>query len=90
MDGFPNFFIAGGPNSYVGHSSVINVTENITNYILKLAGPVLKGDAVCVELKEEAVKKWTEGVQKDMKRTVFEGCMSWYRDESGWNSTLYP
>ena len=90
MDGFPNFFIATGPNSANGHSSLILESENITEYILKMIKPVLKGDAVYVEPKRDAEMKWTADIQEELKKTVFPNCSSWYQDKRGWNSTMYP
>ncbi|KAL8747818.1 MAG: hypothetical protein Q9190_000362 [Brigantiaea leucoxantha] len=90
VDGFPNFFIATGPNTLNGHSSVILESENITEYILKIVKPVLRGDALFVEAKKEAEIRWTMDIQRELKKTVFPGCASWYHDENGWNSTMYP
>lgn len=90
MDGFPNFFIVTGPNTANGHSSLILESENITEYILRIVEPVLKGDALYVEPKKDAEIKWTADIQRELKRTVFPGCASWYQDEKGWNSTMYP
>lgn len=53
MDGFPNFFIATGPNTADGHSSLILESENITEYILKIVEPVLKGDALYVKPRKD-------------------------------------
>ena len=90
MDGFPNFFIATGPNTANGHSSLILESENITEYILRIIEPVLKGNALYVEPKKEAENRWTADIQQQLKKTVFPGCASWYQDEKGWNSTMYP
>ncbi|KAF6219408.1 hypothetical protein HO133_005234 [Letharia lupina] len=90
MDGFPNFFIATGPNSANGHASLILESENITEYILRIVEPVLKGNALYVEPKKDAEIKWTADIQRELKKTVFPGCTSWYQDERGWNSTMYP
>ena len=90
MDGFPNFFMVVGPNTFVGHSSVIMGIESTIRYILKIISPVLNGDAVKVEPKKEAAVRWTTDIQQFMKKTVFAGCKSWYADERGWNSAMYP
>lgn len=90
LDSFPNFFMMVGPNTFVGHSSVILGIESTVRYILKLIKPVLVGEAVTVEPKREAAIKWTADVQSDMQKTVFAGCRSWYVGEGGWNSTMYP
>ena len=62
MDEFPNFFIATGPNTANGHSSLILESENITEYILKMIKPVLKGDALYVEACKDAEIKWTADI----------------------------
>ena len=92
MDGFPNFFLIFGPNTLTGHSSVILASENMVNYSLKFARPILNGDVETYEVKEEAERRWTEGVQRDLKNTVWMsgGCKNWYAKENGWNATTYP
>lgn len=94
MDGFPNFFSIFGPNTATGHSSVILATENGVNLVLKMVGPILKGDVREVEVKRTAEEKWTRDMQEANKRTVFfpgaGGCRNWYYSDKGWNSTTYP
>jgi cation diffusion facilitator CzcD-associated flavoprotein CzcO len=90
VDGFPNFFIAVGPNTANGHHSLILTSENTVSYILKMIKPILNGKVERVEVKKQAVTKWTEDVKKDLEKTVFVGCRSWYVDEEGYNSTMYP
>ncbi|KAF2866032.1 hypothetical protein BDV95DRAFT_611911 [Massariosphaeria phaeospora] len=90
VDGFPNFFITTGPNSSNGHHSQLFMTENVVNYTLRMIKPILSGQVHTVEVKKDAVEKWTEGVQRDLKSTVFMACRNWYMDEEGYNTTLYP
>ncbi|KAI9701314.1 MAG: hypothetical protein M1820_006536 [Bogoriella megaspora] len=49
VDGFPNLFLVGGPNTFLSHTSVIIASENFTKFIIKVAKPVLQGDARFVE-----------------------------------------
>ncbi|KAA8620262.1 monooxygenase [Pyrenophora tritici-repentis] len=90
VDGFPNFFIAVGPNTANGHHSLILTTENTVSYILKMIKPIIRGQVDQVEVKKEAVTAWTEDVKQGLEKTVFVGCRSWYLDEEGYNSTMYP
>ena len=89
MDGFPNLFFVNGPNRSTTHSSVIVENENIVNYILKIIKPVLLGEVEAVEPKRAAELRWTQEIQRDIQKTVFTGCTSWYHD-GRWNSVLYP
>jgi cation diffusion facilitator CzcD-associated flavoprotein CzcO len=92
MDGFPNFFTIFGPNTATGHSSVILASENMVNMSLKFIGPILKGDVALAEIKKEAELEWAKDTQSSLKKRVWStgGCGSWYKDEKGWNSTVYP
>lgn len=92
MDGFPNFFTLFGPNTVTGHSSVIMASENMVEMTLQLIAPVLKGDAVTTEIKKEAEVAFSKDIQKACKDTVWAqgGCVSWYKNDAGWNSTVYP
>ena len=90
IDGFPNFFMTVGPNTFAGHPSVTLGIESTVEYILKLISPVLDGDALTVEPKKEAALRWTADIHRCMQKTVFAGCKSWYNDERGWSSTMYP
>ncbi len=90
VDDFPNFFMINGPNTVTGHWSVILATENMIGYILKIITPVLKGDARFAVPKKQAVLEWADNIQKDMKDTVFVDSKSWYQDENGFNSIMYP
>ncbi|EPE26980.1 FAD/NAD(P)-binding protein [Glarea lozoyensis ATCC 20868] len=90
MDKFPNLFFVIGPNTFVGHSSVIISIENTVDLILKIMKPIIKGKSRTVEVKKEAVVKWTADIQNALCGTVFSGCKSWYSNERGWNSVIYP
>ncbi|TVY82411.1 Baeyer-Villiger monooxygenase [Lachnellula suecica] len=92
MDGFPNFFTIFGPNTATGHSSVILASENMVNLSLKFIKPILDGAVERVEIKRSAEEKFSADIQGALKKTVWQsgGCQSWYKTESGWNSTLYP
>ncbi|KAK6337654.1 hypothetical protein TWF730_003047 [Orbilia blumenaviensis] len=95
VSGFPNFFMIFGPNSATGHTSVILATENMCNFALKMARPVLMGDASEVEVKHNAEVEYSKWIQEAMKKTVFNNntgkeLKSWYVREDGWNSSTYP
>jgi cation diffusion facilitator CzcD-associated flavoprotein CzcO len=74
IDGFPNFFIAVGPNTANEHHSLILTTANTVSYILKMLRPILRGEIDQVEVKKSAVIWWTVDVEKGLQKTVFVGC----------------
>jgi cation diffusion facilitator CzcD-associated flavoprotein CzcO len=86
LDGFPNLFKTLGPNSANGHAPLLTTIEYTIDYTLRIADPVLKGQASYAEPKKVAALRWTHDVQRDFKKTAFVGCRSWYPEDSGWNS----
>ncbi|RAH50678.1 flavin-containing monooxygenase [Aspergillus brunneoviolaceus CBS 621.78] len=92
MDHFPNLFFICGPNSSVGHASVMAGIENSINYILQVAEPVLEGKVAALEVREEACLRWTQKVQLASRDSIWAkgGCTNWYIDPNGWNSMIYP
>lgn len=92
MDDYPNLFIIFGPNTATGHSSVILASENMVNYSIHFIKRILNGDVKTFEVKKDSEIKWTKLLQEKLKNTVWmsSGCSSWYMDDNGWNSTVYP
>lgn len=89
--GFPNLFQLLGPNTVLGHNSVIFMIESQVNYIVQLiqASDQLKIDAVAV--KAEIQDQFNEKVQAQFQGTVWQsGCVSWYQQEGGKNFSLWP
>lgn len=69
--------------------------ENAVNYSLRVIEPVLDGRATVVEVKREAEERYTQQLQKSLRKTVWAGgCSSWYNTEGSdgkrWNAVTYP
>ncbi|RAQ69543.1 flavin-binding monooxygenase [Aspergillus flavus] len=92
VPGFKNLFLLLGPNSSSGHTSVMIGVENSIYYILKLIKPILDSEVSCWDIKKESSRVWTESVQKASQESVWVTgrCHSWYVDDKGWNSAVYP
>lgn len=90
MSGFPNLFLLVGPNTGLGHSSMILMMESQYNYVLG-ALDTLRGSRD-VEVKAEVHRQYHATIQRRLQRTVWHtgGCTSWYRGPGGENSTLWP
>ncbi|RAL05414.1 flavin-containing monooxygenase [Aspergillus ibericus CBS 121593] len=88
---FPNFFMLSGPNAATGHTSALMAIENSVNYALRILKPVLEGTVSAVEIKEEAEQVYVHQVQEALSKQVWSvGCVSWYKNDRGWNSMTYP
>lgn len=91
IKGFPNLFLIQGPNTGLGHSSVVFMIEAQVEHIMKTLAYMKKNKIDVIEPKEEAQQKFVDMSDENMKGTVWtQGCDSWYLDKSGRNSTLWP
>jgi cation diffusion facilitator CzcD-associated flavoprotein CzcO len=89
--GLPNLFLLVGPNTGLGHSSQVCMIESQIAYVADAVHHIGR-TAGAVEVRDEAEATWDDGVQRAMGRTVWTtgGCASWYLDERGRNTTLWP
>lgn len=89
--GFPNLFQLLGPNTVLGHNSVIFMIESQVNYILQLIQMVAKTQTQAVTVKAEVQDQFNENVQQQLEGTVWQsGCVSWYQQDGGKNFALWP
>jgi cation diffusion facilitator CzcD-associated flavoprotein CzcO len=90
--GFPNFFMLLGPNTGLGHTSVVVMVEAQIAYVMDALRAMDRHDWRTVEVREEAQRAYNERIQKGLRGTVWNdgGCASWYLDRSGRNTTLWP
>ncbi len=88
--GFPNFFMLLGPNSGLGHNSVISIIEAQVNYIIGLIEKLRNSGASLIEPSPGAAQAFDDQLQTSLKDMVWAGgCKSWYLDKNGRNYTLY-
>ena len=88
--GFPNLFQLVGPNTGLGHNSIIFMIEAQVEYILKLLAEMKAKQVDSVEVKAEAQDQFNAQVQADLKDTVWSsGCNSWYTNAEGKNFSLW-
>jgi len=90
--GYPNLFLLLGPNTGLGHTSVVLMIESQVDYVLDALRTMQSGCAAAVEVRAEAQAAFNAEVQQRMRGTVWTsgGCASWYIDSTGRNSTLWP
>ena len=87
--GFPNFFLATGPNTGVGTTSMVHMIERTVNFILRLIDKA--GHEQLISVRREAQSAYNERLQSALGETVWSsGCSSWYIGVNGRIATLYP
>ena len=91
VTGYPNFFVLLGPNTGLGHNSIIFMIESQARYAIECLTWLLRGDAGEVEVRSEVQREFNAQVREALKRTVWQsGCKSWYLNHNGSNSTIWP
>ncbi len=90
--GFPNFFLIAGPNTGLGHSSVILMTEAQLEHVANALAYMRAHGLAAVEPRAEAQAAFVDAVDRGAEGTVWTagGCASWYLDETGRNAALWP
>jgi cation diffusion facilitator CzcD-associated flavoprotein CzcO len=92
MPGFPNAFLLVGPNTGLGHSSMIFMMESQFSYILDCIRTMRARRLKSVDLRPEVSADYNRKLQKRLEGTVWNsgGCASWYLTSSGKNTTAWP
>lgn len=82
--GFPNLFMLYGPNTNLGHNSIIFMIEQQIRYTIELLDRMHADGATDLEVGREAQDTYNQWVQKQMKKRVWlADCSSWYKNDSG-------
>ena len=88
----PNLFMLLGPNTALGHNSIIFMIESQINYVMQCLDEMDKRGARSLEVKPESVDAYNAKVQQELKKMVWSagGCKSWYINDKGENFTIWP
>jgi cation diffusion facilitator CzcD-associated flavoprotein CzcO len=90
--GFPNLFILLGPNTGLGHTSVVIMIEAQIAQVMLVVREMERRRATSIEPSVAAEAASVADVERRMRNTVWVagGCTSWYLDRTGRNSSLWP
>jgi cation diffusion facilitator CzcD-associated flavoprotein CzcO len=90
--GFPNFFLLLGPNTGLGHNSVLLMVEAQIDYVIKTLNHRRGHGLATIEPRADAQGRFVAEVDAGTRGSVWTagGCVSWYLDSTGRNSALWP
>ncbi|MDD9937800.1 MAG: NAD(P)/FAD-dependent oxidoreductase [Myxococcales bacterium] len=81
---FPNFFVMYGPNTNLGHNSIIFMIECQSRYILDCLRKMQRGDLKALEVRPEVAEAFDRQVQQELAVTPWADTGgSWYKNEAG-------
>jgi cation diffusion facilitator CzcD-associated flavoprotein CzcO len=91
MPRFPNLFVLYGPNTNLGHNSILFMIEQQVGYIRSLLVDMMRRDLVAAEVTPAAMARFDAEIDDATARTVWaEDCHSWYKTESGRVTNNWP
>jgi cation diffusion facilitator CzcD-associated flavoprotein CzcO len=90
--GFPNLFVMTGPNTGLGHTSVVVMIESQIPYVIGALRLLRRKELAAVDVREDVQRDYNSDLQRRLAATIWNtgGCASWYLDEQGRNTTLWP
>ena len=87
----PNLFLLLGPNTGLGHNSVVFMIEAQIGYVADAIAAADKAGAAALAPTRAAQDRFNDELQDDLSTTVWNtgGCQSWYLDAHGVNRSLW-
>jgi cation diffusion facilitator CzcD-associated flavoprotein CzcO len=91
ISGFPNLYTLMGPNTGLGHNSMVFMIEAQIHYVMQCMRALSARGARAADVRPRAQASFNARLEPRLQRAVWaSGCDSWYLDENGKNSTLWP
>ncbi len=91
VPGFPNLFMLYGPNTNLGHNSILFMIEQQVGYVRKLLEEAERTGSRSIEPTEPAMSAFQGEIDEALERTVWAGdCHSWYKTDTGRVTNNWP
>jgi cation diffusion facilitator CzcD-associated flavoprotein CzcO len=93
VSGFPNLFMLLGPNTGLGHNSVVLMIEAQVRYAMNCLKLLKSSKHRVIEVRADSQQRFVDEIYRRMGGTVWlsGGCHSWYQDQTtGEITTLWP
>ena len=89
---FPNLLLIYGPNTNLGHSSIVFMIEAQVGYLVQYTKEILNSPGVAyLDVHDLVHKKYNDWVQERSRHSVWEqGCTSWYKTANGKQTNNWP
>jgi len=82
--GFPNFFMLYGPNTNLGHNSIIFMIECQVAYVMSCLRAIAEHRLAWIDLRPEVMSRYNQRLQAILERTVWARTdHSWYKRADG-------
>jgi cation diffusion facilitator CzcD-associated flavoprotein CzcO len=82
--GYPNFFMTYGPNTNLGHNSIIFMIECQTRYIVSCIRTLVDRDLASLDVRRDVMEAFDAATQQELAGTVWAATpRSWYKNAAG-------
>lgn len=82
--GFPNLFLLYGPNTNLGHNSIVFMLERQIGYVLTCIRTLVEDHLAWLDVRPDAQERSNHRLVRELDRTVWAAsCHSWYKTASG-------
>ncbi|MBS1124160.1 MAG: FAD-dependent pyridine nucleotide-disulfide oxidoreductase [Deltaproteobacteria bacterium] len=89
VSGFPNMFLLYGPNTNLGHNSIIYMLESQIHYVMQCLEALHR--ARYLDVRADAQHAFNTNLQQQLAGSVWAGdCTSWYKTAEGKLTNNWP
>ena len=90
VSGFPNLFLLMGPNTGLGHNSMVFMIEAQVRYAVEAIRAMRRHDLAAIDVRPEVEQAFRAEMARKLEGTVWtSGCNSWYMAPDG-DVLLWP
>jgi cation diffusion facilitator CzcD-associated flavoprotein CzcO len=91
VSGFPNFFMLYGPNTNLGHNSILVMIEAQVGYVLDALAQMRARDVRSIDVKREVLDTYNRSLQQHLAKSVWAATgASWYKLADGTITNNWP
>lgn len=91
VSGFPNLFMLYGPNTNLGHNSIIYMLESQIRYALRCVQEIEARRLRFLDVVPEVQSDFNVEIQRRIRASIWaDGCTSWYKTAAGKNTNNWP
>jgi hypothetical protein len=84
VTGFPNLFLLYGPNTNLGHNSIVFMLERQIGYVVRCVSDLAERGLRWRDVRAEVQAASNARLEEELSRTVWAGsCHNWYRNAAG-------
>lgn len=91
VSGFPNLFVLYGPNTNLGHNSIVYMLESQFNYVVGCLQALARHRLRYIDVRPDVQSAFNAKIQDNISTTIWSrGCSSWYQTAEGKQTNNWP